>query len=295
VSLNHQRLDVDRGGRQSSFREKELMWRYYHYTRTQLAAEGVRRLDHVREQFNERVVYFPRPSELNDPIDCRPELVTPPPAQQLAYTLRGSRVRAPGKTNLQQRKKRRRQAQAKLGNKRYLQDLWNRLAEESGILSLSRSKLNPHLWREYADEGAGVCIEYNLTEVLESGDEEWVPFAVEYGANRPKMNMLDYQPAPDEAPSIDRDVKTIGEFVKKAFRLKTQKWALEEEVRVVMPVRKMNTQKVPIPRNTITSIYLGVNIAPQDKEAILSWGTDIRVFAMIGGAHGRIERIQRLR
>jgi hypothetical protein len=252
---------------------------YYHYTRPQLAAAGVERLEHVREQLVEGMVYMPRPAELNDPFDCRPCLVRPSDVQREAYILRRGSEMYPGREARTIRRQRRSWARRRLGDRDQLQTIWNRSASQHGVLSLSKTHRNHHLWTEYAQSHTGLCIEYNFSRSIEPGLHHWYPLEVEYTDVRPELNILDYRE--DTQASIE-------EFIQKSFLSKTRQWQPEDEVRIVYPVHGLIPPKVRIPAGTITGIYLGVSMVPADREAVVSWKGRVPVFEMYFDSEGQL-------
>lgn len=254
------------------------MWTHYHYTRPQLQVPGLPRLEHFRQQIVEGIVYFPRPSQLNDPLDCRPQLVRPSPAQTLAYGVKKGSRRYPGTANRLERRQRRRWAEKRLGNRETLQKLWSKSVERYGVLSLSKRNSNEYLWNAYGAKGTGVCIEYNFEYIIVSGRADWVFFDVEYAEQPPELNILDFQ---------DPEPTSVEEFIRRSFRVKTLRWTEEEEVRVVYQVEDMDPPKVRAPPRTITAMYLGTSISEEDRATIVGWSTGIPIYQTVISSNGQ--------
>jgi len=251
------------------------MWTHYHYTRPQLS--NVPRLEHIREQVVEGVVYFPRPAELNDDLDCRPRMLRPSDAQVIAYGVRRGGALYPGKEKRPERAKRKKSMEHRRGNRVLLQELWARNIARYGVLSLSKGKTNAHLWDGYAAGGTGVCIEYNFEHIIDTGLVDWIFFDVEYSEIPAELNVLDFQTT---------DPARIAEFIRRSFRIKALRWAVEEEVRVVYKVGDLTPPKVSVPPRTIRALYLGPAISNEDRAVILGWDTKIPVYQAAIGSDG---------
>lgn len=241
------------------------MWRYYRYLRPTIGA--LKPLEHIRELLVDGLAYFPRPSQLNDSSDRRPRMLRPSTAEIEAYVVQRGSAKYPGRTSLEERGERKRYARGRLGNARTLQRLWASDAERFGVLSLSKSKCNAHMWRAYADAGAGICIEFNFEQVIDRGLVDWVPFVVEYEEHLPEMNLLEYR-RPDPA--------VVKEFVRRSFGVKSRKWAVEEEVRVAILIEKA-PPKVRVPDGVLSAIVLGPAVSDTHRMEILSWKTALPV------------------
>lgn len=240
------------------------MFRAFRYVRP--VVRDCERLVHVRQVLQERRVYLPRPSQLNDPLDCRPRMVRPTLAQIAACTQRGGAQRAGGHAQAKKRRELKASAAKKLSSPQYLQHLQAIEADRWGVLSLSRSKCNPHLWSQYADNGTGLCLEFDFNSVVERGMQDWVPMPVEYAAVAPEMNVLDFVGG-----------VRIEEFVRLSVRTKTFQWMAEEEIRLVMLLEN-KPQFVTIPDRTIRAVYLGPRCADHDIVNVLEWAGVIPVF-----------------
>src|SRR5258708_9203536 len=123
---------------------------------------------HVCEVIRDSKIFFPRPSQLNDPAECKPTTtigdITDPqyrPAVE-AWVRRcvAHRVQPPSEAQIQQEL-------AELTQEKLLWmlkqvDIEYRAAVESRycVLSLADSPVNSHLWDAYADRFGGVCLQF---------------------------------------------------------------------------------------------------------------------------------------
>jgi hypothetical protein len=259
------------------------MWKAYRYTGTRTGA--LEPLEHIREIVLDRRVYFPRPSQLNDPIDCRPRMIRPTSAEINVYLLRKGNLKYPGQNLREERKRRRMHAHRRLEKPDTLQRLWAEQAERYGILSLSRSKCNAHMWNAYAETGRGVCIEFDFEPVIEGRAIDWVPFAVEYADHQPELNILKFQ-RPDK--------ELVREFACRSFRTKTREWMVEEEVRVTTLIER-DPPKLLAPDGMLGGLFLGPHMSKDHREKILSWQSDLPVHATRLDDDGTIVGFERLR
>lgn len=259
------------------------MWKAYRYTGTRTGS--LESLEHIHEVVVDRWAYFPRPSQLNDPIDCRPRMKRPSTVEIETYLSRRSAAKFPGRDARAERKRRKSWARERLQDRQTLQRMWATYAERYGVFSLSRSKCNAHLWNAYGEYGRGVCIEFDLESVIAERVVDWVPFVVEYADVQPEINILEF---------LEPDRHVIEEFVRRSFRVKTRKWMIEEEVRVAVRV-EADAPKIRVPDGVLRALFLGPHMSNEHRQAILSWPTDIEVYSTHGDADGRILGFERLR
>jgi hypothetical protein len=161
--------------------------------------------------------------------------------------------------------------QRRIGNRSLLQRLWSKNIDRYGVLSLSKSNTNSHLWSRYADDGSGVCIRYSFEHIIDTRRVDWLFFEVEYVDKLPAFNMFDFR---ESAPGA------VEEFIRRALRLKTRQWEQEDEVRVVYQVEDLRPPKVRVPPHTITALYLGRAVSLEDRETILGWNTNLPIYKM---------------
>lgn len=185
----------------------------------------------------------------------------------------------PGKAAREERRRRKEWARLQLSNASTLQHLWARQAERYGVLSLSKGKCNMHLWRSYAQESAGVCVEFDFEPVVTDSIAAWLPLSVVYADTQPTMNILDFM-----GPTSPRLQK---EFVRRSFRTKTRQWSVEEEVLVAMPVL-VNPPKVSVPKGLVSTLVLGHAMSSTHIAEILGWSPSVPVLQTNVDSAGRI-------
>jgi hypothetical protein len=126
--------------------------------------------EHVIDILRDSKLYFPRPSQLNDPDEGKPQLFIGDisdaayrPAVE-AWVRRCLKHEAPPPTEVQIQTELARLTQSKLEEMVVKAGVAYRASVERRyrIFSLAGSPWNRHLWEHYADDFNGVCIELNL-------------------------------------------------------------------------------------------------------------------------------------
>ena len=114
--------------------------------------------------------------------------------------------------------------------------LLDEVRQKAGVASFGKTSDNAHLWREYADEGRGVCIGFETrslgfkahpVEYVEEGQEPELRY---FGATR-------------------EQIRAAASLVKYAL------WRAEDEVRVIIPTKARNF--LFFPKEAIVKVVLG--------------------------------------
>jgi len=242
---------------------------------------------------NERVCFTP-PERFNDLLDVRPQVV---PVTNRAF-LREREKEAqeafleslPPERRPKTKKERKRfirqfasggieyiQAQAVELAKKWEQELQGVISQHFGVLCLSESNDDPLMWAHYAEDHAGLVIEFDTAH--ESFKELGALAKVEYLAHRPV-----YDPA----------VGAVG-----FWRQKENRWAYEREWRIARELRycemiqkdSTTVYLCPIARGSVKAVYLGqrINQATQTLIRDMLCATRAEVFqARLDGGLGRI-------
>ena len=228
--------------------------------------------NHVREIISESKIFFPRPSQLNDPKECKPTMaigditdpIYRPSVEAWIRRLIAHLVPPPSEAEIQ----------AELTNltqDKFVEELLKADIEyQAGvencyrILSLADSPVNRHLWDAYAHNFNGVCLQFAVNSRF--GD----PFQVFYTNSE---RLLD--------PTI-----VNNEYLEKTFLVKRRKWRKEKEFRIIFsePPNEneplLIDQKYSFHPSYLTSIFIGYKV------------TAARRAKLIALAHARKPRLQ---
>jgi hypothetical protein len=126
--------------------------------------------EHVCEILSDSKIFFPRPSQLNDPEECKPSMtigdIGDPQYRPSvdAWVRRCITHREPQPSEEEIQAELAQLTQEQLEGLLKDVDIEYRAAVENRyrILSLSNSPRNHHLWRKYAAEYNGVCLEFHV-------------------------------------------------------------------------------------------------------------------------------------
>lgn len=234
-------------------------------------------LERTLDILRENRIYCPKPTQLNDELECKPEMVVGDfndPAYKNdieAWVRRCVLYRPVIPTEEEIQKELAQLTPEKLKN----------LAEESAseyhasidqqfrIVSFALSHVNEHLWRNYADHFRGVCIQFHLTP--------WITaYRVKYSDTTPILDLI----GKEEFAALDVT----------ALR-KRLKWALEDEARLILrepPLPEdppLVNQMLPFSPKCINAVVFGYKILPEKMRAIIDaiQGRRIPIYMVTGG------------
>lgn len=196
-------------------------------------------------------LWFSRPTAFNDPYDCQPAPVWEGDFSK-AVKLMVESMRAliaQGKSPSYSQKELERKARTLIWDReRVEQALRDGLNESARVCCMSKSWQSLPQWAYYADNGSGLCLEFNL------GKAKPVPpaFEVVYSDDRPKVDLVGYWYDPD---------KYMDE-VKRAITTKSSDWSYESEVRLFAS----RSGACPFPEAMLTRILVGQKAAKADVE-----------------------------
>ena len=188
-------------------------------------------------------------------------------------------------------------------------------AENYGVLSLTRSPLNPLMWAHYANEHKGFVIGIDVgIEILTSEEKNLIPVQfgnVIYTGSKPTYEFLSKFGEPISVSSTYHFVPSQFEKLQRVFLYKPMCWSYEEEVRIVKCINGVKEGKLVIsgefeviqvngsdlfvlklPEGTIKEIYVGIrNSVVKDQECekqflevITDEHPDAKMFACFTGS-----------
>ena len=121
--------------------------------------------------------------------------------------------------------------------------------EEIGIFSLSENNSNILMWSHYADSHKGYCIGLDYNILLKIAKTMG---SVKYSDKFPKLSLFPKSP--------------VDDFMQ-LFITKSEDWAYEKEVRIIMRFKARQTIKIP--DNCIKEIILGYKMEKKHKNEIM--------------------------
>lgn len=208
---------------------------------------------------NEREVYMASPESFTDGSDCsnqeRFDLLTP--EQIYEFYLSDSKNKN-SSFNSQQHEDFARDWSVKspLNNKdnikRLMAESKKEYFEREGILSLTANPNNDKMWNEYANEGKGFCVGYNLKELFN---------------HLGGCGIVNYV---DKLPIISPFMQWEESSFKRVY-FKLKEFSFEEEYRAKKFWAKPATQesrRLILPKNVFKEIILGDNMSEQHKKEI---------------------------
>ena len=156
-------------------------------------------------------LYFARPSCLNDPFDCRVDLVT---VLENAISV----AQQPARGNLEKLR----------AMHAFLAKVQADLAN-MGVCSFSLEQINSLMWAHYADNHRGVCLLYSFPESFFHDRAARIlgVDAVDYRPNSIRNLLLEWAPHPGTFEGFGIPL------IKKALTAKAGPWKYENEVRIL--------------------------------------------------------------
>jgi hypothetical protein len=220
-------------------------------------------IGHVIEILRDNKLYFPRPSQLNDPDEGKPELVigdiSDPaywPAVE-AWVRRCVTHRTTPAPEAQIQAELRQLTQAKLeAMASESAEAYKAAVEERyRIFSLAGSALNRHLWENYAGSFNGVCIEFDVDSHFGT------LFAVTYS---------------DEPRRVDLTRINDFEHLRLTALVKGTRWSEEKEARMIFGEPPIDDQPVLVnqryafPPDRLTGLLIGYKVSRAQREELLA-------------------------
>lgn len=131
--------------------------------------------------------------------------------------------------------------------------------EKMGIASMSEVYDHEPMWAHYADQFAGMCVQYSLNRLIKGLDRDVAITRMMYSEIEPVL--LD-----DKSNAIDR--------ARLCLSSKTVRWASEREWRL-FKVDQGNAQYLE--PKAVTKIYLGSRVSEADETLVREVGAEIGV------------------
>jgi len=207
-------------------------------------------LERLKPIITKGELYFPTPSQLNDPAEAKPKLAKLPLERIFSFLYDMFVINNPG---LSPESYQRAKAEiiyngARFGSLVLLKEMSRALHAEFETLriySMSKRPDNMALWAKYADDHKGYCLEFSNSGLFAAARE------VSYG------DIVDFD------PTDPQQINTYFLFQK------TLDWQTEEEVRLVAP--RSSEAIVQFDPNLLTRIIVGQHMPDTKINVIRKW------------------------
>lgn len=213
-------------------------------------------LERVERIFSNGELYFAGRKQFNDPFDCLPSVSTEFTETELfEYTERIAAeqrpdVSAPIRSQLNRETARDffsgRRRDEIIKNLRRQIEL---VANQPGILSLTRQVDHVLMWSHYADSHKGICLRFMATDTTPYFGQAQ---KVAYQDERPALNLV-------------RDPPEV--ILTKALLTKAKFWSYEDEYRILDPFKGPGLQEFP--RELLDGVFLGASIETEVRSRVL--------------------------
>lgn len=213
-------------------------------------------IEYVERILTKNELYFPRPSEFNDPFDCLPVMSMDAPDKELLNYMEGLYKRfspnmlrcdrkAKAKSDLKNHLKNHSSTEAQTN----LDQNLKKITESVGILSLAQHPDHVLMWAHYADSHRGLCLRFKA-----SSSTPFFGYAqkVTYQDERPKVNLIKDSP---------------HEQVDKALLTKAGFWSYENEWRVIEHDKGPGVHCFP--PKLLDGIIFGIRMPQQSRKQIV--------------------------
>ena len=185
-------------------------------------------------------------TELNDPYDCRVpydfELCTEEQIKQKMFDLLPDKYPAFIKIKMVERQYEHRKSNPDLYQRYYNEFIDSRI----GVVSFTRD-FNEYMWKEYADEQKGFCVELDSMKLFELFERRF-----QSTGRRVFIFKVQYV---EKLPVVNPCIASLDEK-SQLFRFKTTKWSKENEWRAVC--FEKNKELEQIDADIIKNIYFGL-------------------------------------
>jgi len=217
--------------------------------------------DHTLEILRDSRIYCPTPTQLNDKLECKPDIIIGDLNDpQYRRNVEGWARRCIAHRDEQPTEEQIQAELAQLTSER-LRELADATAgpyheaidRQYRILSMAKSPVNSHLWSEYAADYTGVCIQFDVRHLVTA-------YNVKYS---------------DEVPLLDlTDNNGFASLNMTALR-KRKKWEPEGEARIILreppyyDQPPLINQKLNFGLKALRAVMFGYRAADEKKRALI--------------------------
>ena len=212
--------------------------------------------EHIESIFRQSKLYFPPPSEFNDPFDCKLKIsYEASDEQKRKWIIKQVEIRHPEYSTSEKDKKVnesvkeiRRMTPEYMSN-----NVLPNFRDEIGVLCLSEVRDSILMWAHYTSGYKGFCLEFINPVQIQLFAEA---LKVGYRENYPLCKFF----------ADNRDEKLIASLL-----TKSKLWKYEKEWRIIK--HNSGPGEYPFPKELLTGIIFGSEMKKEHSELIINWAT----------------------
>ena len=210
------------------------------------------------KNFIENVIYYNDPRNFNDKRDCSLNLISLDEKflDDLILEEFNKPIYSKYSRNIIKEKLKDKKLKYKLFEQ-FKPEAINKIISNIGVSSFTNTPFEELMWGHYTSNSTGICIEYNLLELIlffNKVEQKATFFKVEY---RPELKPIRF----NKENIFDKSIEWVS--------VKKDNWRYENEVRSFIHSNNLS-RTVTIPPSTITAIYLGINISDDNRQKIIN-------------------------
>lgn len=194
--------------------------------------------------FQSQALYFPYPTQLNDPFDCQIQPVSCTPAEVTAFVQQHNA----GKSNSEIRATVAEATKSPAAFRHSINESMRKFINKVGVCSFTTNFDNLLMWAHYTESHKGLCLGFDVTQ---APDLFTIPLKVQYAPTYPVYNHL----------------TDSMQMANKVLAAKSDHWTYEEEVRV-MKVPMPHNQKASFNPLALREVLFGCNMSADERQRI---------------------------
>lgn len=220
-----------------------------HFFKYRSLGEGDDGLDIIRDIVIGQKIYWPSPTQFNDPFDCSPAVKIPKGPRFKTLTREMHRRNLPNASRKDMRKFLRDVGKTPPGQyRRWLVENLKSMMEGSSVYSLATEAENILMWSHYANSHKGVCIRFDARKLLQTF---------------PVASPIHYSP---ERPEISFGEEESSELLKKLILTKSNLWGYEKEWRLIGYNEERGLRNIP--SGCLSGLVIGSKSSTEHRAAL---------------------------
>lgn len=213
-------------------------------------------LKRLKDMIVDQKVYFSKPSQFNDPFDCRPRIslgYSESRYQQWIKNIVEQNSRSGSLSPSFKERLTRNIALMQKDPELRNQIFHDILDSDTAIFSMSKTYKNLLQWSYYADSHKGLCLQYSIGSDFCGAQL----YEVEYVRFRHVVDIV----------KTAKNIEYMQKEVLRAATTKGKAWSHEKEVRAI----RVGSGEYACPRPTLTAVGFGLKTSPANKTMVREW------------------------